>query len=258
LTQVKGGCSKYTLEDVGLPMSKRPSCAICAVRRGALCGTLEVEQLPRLNRVTFQKQYCAGQFIAGAGQREDWFATILSGVVKLIKTMSDGRQQIVSLLFASDFLGRPFGRAGRYRVEAATSVKLCCVERQYFEDLLQQSPDMKHLLLERTLNEVDAAREWMLLLGRKTAEEKVSSLILMMAQRMLSLSPGAPAPPQILRFELPLSRTEMAEYLGLRIETVSRQIRRLRAADVIATDNGRMLLVHDLEKLTRLAGNDRV
>jgi CRP/FNR family transcriptional regulator, anaerobic regulatory protein len=235
-------------------MTKRPSCAFCAVRRGALCGTLTPEQLPRLNRVAFRRQYSAGQFIAGAGQQQDWFATVLSGVVKLTKTMADGRQQIVGLLFASDFLGRPFGSVGLYRAEAATNVELCCVERHYFEDMLSKAPAMERRLLERTLNEVDAARDWMLLLGRKTAQERVASLILLMTQRNPSQGPGADA----LRFELPLSRTEMAEYLGLCVETVSRQIRRLRVADVIETDNGRMLHVRDVVRLGRLAGKEQV
>jgi CRP/FNR family transcriptional regulator len=237
-------------------MSTRRSCAVCAVRDSAICCTLPKEQLSRLNRNSYQRQYAAGQFIAGAGQRQDWFATVVSGVVKLTKTMPDGRQQIVGLLFASDFLGRPFGSGSTYGAEAATTVELCCLERQYFEDLMMNNPDMKQLFLERTLNEVDAAREWMLLLGRKTAEEKVASLILLMARRMRSAGAGQPAQAKAAPFDLPLSRTEMAEFIGLRIETVSRQVKRLRAAGMIDTDNGRAITIHDIDALERLAGNE--
>ena len=239
-----------------MPMSKRRSCAMCAVRHGALCRTLQKEQLSRLNHVANQRQYAAGQLIAGAGQRQDWFATVLSGVVKLTKTMSDGREQIVGLLFASDFLGRPFGSGSPYGAEAATAVELCCLGRQYFEDLMLNCPDMKQLYLERTLNEVDAGHEWMLLLGRKTAEEKVASLVLLMAKRMRPEIADRSAESLALHFDLPLSRTEMAEYLGLRIETVSRQIRHLRAAGVIETQNGRAITVHDIGKLGRMAGKE--
>ena len=201
--------------------------------------------MPRqVNQIANQRRYNAGQSIIDAGHLEDWFATVLSGVVTLTKAMPNGRQQIVGLLFASDFLGRPFGRGGSYRAEAATSVELCCFDRQNFEDLMLNSPDMKQLFLERTLNELDAACEWMVLLGRKTAEEKVASLILLMAKRMCSESADGPAQPHVLHFDLHLSRTQMAEYLGLRIETVCRQIRRLRGAGVIETDNGRAITVN--------------
>jgi len=239
-------------------MSKRLSCAICGVRDRALCGALAPEQLPRLNRRACQRHYQAGQFIAAAGQRQDWLATVLSGVVKLTRTMCDGRQQIVGLLFPSDLLGRPFSDASPFGAEAATPVELCCLERPYFEELLHQESGMKHRLLERTLNEVDAAREWMLVLGRKTAEEKVASLILLMAQRLGSRNNGAATERPVSRFDLPLSRTEIAEYLGLRIETISRQLGRLRVAGVIDTEGGRRLAVRDMGKLEQLAGKEPV
>jgi len=237
-------------------MSLQRSCAVCAVRASALCCTLPKEQLSRLNRITYQRRYDAGQFIMGTGQQQDWVATVLSGVVKLTKTMADGRQQIVGLLFAADFLGRPFASGSPYEAEAATAVELCCLERQSFEDLMLHHPDMRQLFLERTLNEVDAAREWMLLLGRKTAEEKVASLLLLMAQRVRSATADGSAPSPGLHCELPLSRTEMAEYLGLRVETVSRQIGRLRDAGVIDTENGRAIIVRDIGRLARTAAKE--
>ena len=233
-------------------MSTCCSCAVCAIRHRALCGTIAKEKLCRVRQITSQRRYSAGQSIVGAGQREDWFATVLSGVVTLTKTLADGRQQIVGLLFTSDFLGRPFGRSSACGAEAATAVELCCLERQYLDDLMLNCSDMRQLFLERTLNELDAAREWMLLLGRKTAEEKVASLILLMAKRMCSKTGVGRVQPNALHFALPLSRTKMAEFLGLRIETVCRQIRRLRAAGVIETDNGRALTVTDIGRLEHM------
>lgn len=234
-------------------MSKRRSCTDCTVRHGAICGPLPREQLSRLGRVAYQRRYSAGQFIAGAGQKQDWYATILSGVVKLTKAMPDGRQQIVGLLFEQDFLGRPFARASSYGAEAATTVDLCCLERPHFEELMQSCPQMKQLFLERTLNEVDAAREWMLLLGRKTAREKVASLILLLAQRMPPPPIAHSTPGPGLHLELPLSRADIAEYLGLRLETVSRQIQYLRETGIVDTKRRRGIVVHDIAELARLA-----
>ena len=94
--------------------------------------------------------------------------------------------------------------------------------------------------------------------GAQDREEKVASLILLMAQRLGSRNNGAAAERPVSRFDLPLSRTEIAEYLGLRIETISRQLGRLRAAGVIDTEGGRRLAVRDMGKLEQLAGKEPV
>jgi hypothetical protein len=99
-------------------MAPRPKpCSECAVRDTALCRVLTTQQLARLNRRSYRRYYPAGQMIAGATATENWYATVLSGVVKLSKTLSDGRQQIVALLFPRDFIGRP------YRAEFPTQPK---------------------------------------------------------------------------------------------------------------------------------------
>ena len=104
--------------------------------------------------------------------------------------------------------------------------------------------------LERTLADMDAARDWMLLLGRKTAAEKVATLLLMFARRLAPIEPGRA---QAIAFDLPLSRTDMADYLGLRIETVSRNIWELEAAGVVEIAGGRGISVPDLRVLERMA-----
>jgi CRP/FNR family transcriptional regulator len=242
----------------GCPMVRRNLCSECAVRSRALCCALSPEQLAALNRISYRRRYPAGRLISGI-ETEDWFANVLSGVVKLTKTLADGRQQIVQLLFPSDFLGQPFRSGSGYVAEAATAVELCCFSRKPFETLMHAWEPLKQLFLERTLDEVEAAREWMLLLGRKSAEEKVAALILLVMRRLQSSAYGATVQPTSVRFDLPLSRTEMADYLGLRIETVSRQLASLREAGVIETGRGRTVVVRDigqLERITEVDGAD--
>ena len=234
-------------------MGRRNTCAECAVRNSALCRVLSPDKLAAFNRLAYRKRFPAGRLISGT-DTEDWFANVISGVIKLTKTLSDGRQQIVELLFPSDFLGRPFRASGAYAAEAATDVELCCFSRQRFERLLHEWPDLKQLFLERTLDEIDAAREWMLLLGRKSAAEKVAALLLLILRRMRA--PRCDATPTA-QFDLPVSRTEMADYLGLRIETVSRQIAQLRKAGVIDTAKGRTIIVRDVAALERMTETDR-
>jgi CRP/FNR family transcriptional regulator, anaerobic regulatory protein len=237
-------------------IAPRPkACSRCLVRDAALCGVLSPQQLARLNRHSYRRWYPAGQLIAGVAASDDWCATVQSGVIKLSKTLSDGRQQIVALLFPGDFLGRPYRTEFPYTAETATEVQLCCYGRVQFEGLMQEQWELKHALLERTLDAVDAARDWMLLLGRKTAREKVAALLLMILRRTSHICPDCEHDTNG-RLALPLTRTEMADYVGLRLETVSRQLRQLEALGIIKRTGHRSIIVADMAALAAEAGPD--
>lgn len=233
-------------------------CEACAVRNKALCGALSTDEIQRLNAIAIQKRVPAGKVILSDQEPQDYFANVISGVVKLSKTLADGRQQIVGLQFPSDFLGRPFGTRIAYDAQAATDVQLCSFSKVQFERLIKEIPGIEHRLFAHTLDELDAAREWMLLLGRKSAREKVASLLLMIAKRSMAVGcmphmPGAP-----VSFELPLSRNEIADYLGLTIETVSRQLTSLKNAGVISLPSLREVHASSLAALESAAeeGNE--
>ena len=115
---------------------------------------------------------------------------------------------------------------------------MCCFRKKPFEELMSTTPHIAQRLLEMTLDELDAAREWMLLLGRKTAREKIASFLTILARRENGLK--AKAPKGQISFDLPLTREEMADYLGLTLETVSRQMSRLKSAGVIGLPGGRL------------------
>jgi len=217
-----------------------------------LCRVFAPNDLVELNHHSYRKRYPPGQLIAGVTPNQDCFAIVVSGVIKLIKALSDGRQQIVALLFPSDFLGRPFGPAGPHAAEAATTVELCCFSRPYFERLMHDRPELKQLFLERTLDELESARDWMLRLARSNAQEKLAALILMIWQRTRARESASSARHRAQQFDLPLSRGEIADYLGLRIETVSRQFKVLQTAGVIEIGQGRTISVRDIQALERL------
>jgi len=239
-----------------VPIHARTSCLACAVRERALCHVLSPQQLASLNRRAFRKRYAAGQLISGVSATEEWYATIVSGVIKLIKALPDGRQQIVALLLPSDFLGRPFKATSPYVAETATTVELCCYSARDFDRLLAEQADLKQLFLERALDAVDAARDWMLLLGRKSAREKVAAFLLMIARGRGSRACATCAADQFERVELPLSRTEMADYLGLRLETVSRQLNWLEAVGVVKRLDRRGIAISNVGELERISAAD--
>lgn len=114
----------------------------CAVRNTALCRVLDGQLLAQLNRSAYRRWYPAGQLVAGVAASEDWCGTVLSGVIKLSKILSDGRQRIVALLFPGDFLGRPYRKESPYAAETATEVHLCCYGRTHFEGFLHEQGDL--------------------------------------------------------------------------------------------------------------------
>jgi CRP/FNR family transcriptional regulator len=188
--------------------------------------------------------------IIAAGQPVTRHANILRGVVKLSKLLPDGRQQIVGLQFAPDFLGRPFARQSDVSADAATEVRVCSFPSAVLDKLVQQSPGLEHKLHQQALDELDEARDWMLTLGRKTAAEKVASFLYLIAK---NIDPEAEAK-NAIHFEIPLKRADIADFLGLTIETVSRQITKLRQSGVIDLVNNRIVEVPDLAKLQSIAG----
>ena len=228
-------------------------CRQCTVRHRAVCGAMDDEQIARLSTIAHRRKVTAGQIILSDQEPASFFANIISGTIKLTKTTADGRQQIVGLLFSPDFLGRAFRRSNPYFAEAASDLEICVFPKDAFERLAGDYPELEHRLFEQTLDELDAAREWMLLLGRKTAEEKVANFLYLLARRsrMTHCADHAAA-----SFELPLSRADIADYLGLTIETVSRQITRLKTSGVIRLVSNRLIEVPDLDALSRVAGQD--
>jgi CRP/FNR family transcriptional regulator len=229
-------------------------CSNCPIRHRAVCARCQPDELAELEKVKFYRDYAPGQTVVWAGDSMDFVASVVEGVATLSHTMEDGRRQMVGLLLPSDFLGRPGREAAPYDVVATSPLTLCCFRRGPFEELLGTTPSINRRLLEMTLDELDAAREWMLILGRKTAREKIASLIAIVARRDASLRVvelgGA------LVFELPLTREAMADYLGLTLETVSRQISALKRDGLIRIQGNRHVTVPDFQKLMAEAGDD--
>jgi CRP/FNR family transcriptional regulator, anaerobic regulatory protein len=243
---------KYDIHNSDIPVL----CRSCEARHKGICGVLSPDQLIRLSKQTSKHNLEAGQEVLKGSEPNERYANILKGVVKLTKLTSDGRQQIVGLQFAPDFLGRPFGRQSDVSVEASTDVKVCSFPRRALEAMMLEAPELEHKLHEQALRELDDARDWMLALGRKNAPERVATFFCFLAEHAdPELHGGAT---KSVAFEIPLKRTEIADFLGLTIETVSRQISKLRQQGVIILHDNRQVEVPDLKKLRGLVEQNNV
>ena len=225
-------------------------CRSCDARHRGVCGVLRPEHLVRLGQHARRQTVGPGIELMAAGERPDRYANILSGVVKLSKVMPDGRQQVVGLQFAPDFLGRPFTETSDISAVTASAVGLCLFPRIVFEALVCDSPDLMRQLHQQALRELDEARDWILTLGRKTATERVASFLLLVA-RHVDPDRATPAP----RFDIPLDRASIADFLGLTVETVSRQLTSLRKARIVVIEKSRHVTVPDYLALEAVAGS---
>jgi CRP/FNR family transcriptional regulator, anaerobic regulatory protein len=236
-----------------LPVSTS-GCDNCPIRHRAVCARCEADELERLEGIKYYRSFDAGQTVVWSGDRMDFVGSVVTGIATLSQTMEDGRRQMVGLLLPSDFVGRPGRATAAYDVTATSNLMMCCFRRAPFEEMMATTPSISHRLLEMTLDELDAAREWMLLLGRKTAREKIASLISIIARRDASLKLSGAA--GSLTFDLPLTREAMADYLGLTLETVSRQISALKKDGVIHLAGQRHVTIPDFDRLVEEAGDD--
>lgn len=223
-------------------------CQGCPVRLDGICSALDGTGLIRLRGISSRRTFRRGQHIHVAEEPQAFFGAIVSGAVKLIRILFDGRQQVVGLSLATDSVGRAFGRQSAYYAQAATDVELCCFAYPDFERMLGDVPSLKHRLLEQTLEDRDAALDWMVLLGRKSAQERVASFLLMLTERATSDGPARTA------FDLPLRREEIADFLGLTYETVSRQFGLLKDRGLIGLSGRRHVTVLDIPALADAAG----
>ncbi len=229
-------------------------CSECPIRHRAVCARCEADELARLEDIKYYRRFEAGQTVIWSGDRMDFVGSVVSGIATLTQTMEDGRTQMVGLLLPSDFVGRPGRQSAAYDVVATTDVVMCCFRKAPFEDLMERTPHIAQRLLQMTLDELDAAREWMLVLGRKTAREKIASLLSIIARRDATLNMAGLDGP--VTFDLPLTREAMADYLGLTLETVSRQVSALKKDGIIQLEGKRHITVPDMSLLLEEAGDD--
>ena len=192
----------------------------------AVCGALTMEQSPCLAAIARGAQLEAGESLFHEDDPATEVFTVIRGMLKLSKLLPDGRRQITGFLSPGDYLGLAFAERYVYSAEAVTPVRVCRFPRSAFLGLLDQFPALEKALLGRAATELAAAQQQMLLLGRKTARERVATFFSQLAERQ-GADEGAVV-------DLPMTRTDIADHLGLTIETVSRSIASLRKAGLIA------------------------
>ena len=214
---------------------KDTACATCGARVHSVCSALDPADLDRLGALAQQAAFAPGEALIREGDPADGVFNITEGSVRVYRLLADGRRQITGFLFAGDFLGLGRGGTHAFTAEAIEPVRVCRFRKGEYEALIDETPKLERALFQRATDELAAARNQLLLLGRKTARERIASFLIDLPAHdpMREAAAG--------HVRLPMTRSEIADYLGLTIETVSRELTRLKTAGMV-----RLLSLHEL------------
>jgi CRP/FNR family transcriptional regulator len=203
-------------------------CAGCSVRDTAVCGVLQCDDLAEFKNSGCTQRLEAGQPLFHEGDPATQVYNVTEGALKLTKLLPDGRRQVLGFILPGDFLGISLGGEQAYGAEALQRTRMCRFSRSRFAYFAETHPQLEREVYKLAAHELAAAQAQMLLLGRKSALERVASFLLDLEERRRK-APGATAG----QVDLPMSRSEMADYLGLTKETVSRVFAELKSRQLI-------------------------
>jgi CRP/FNR family transcriptional regulator, anaerobic regulatory protein len=192
------------------------------------------------------ESFSAGEALIWEGDQAGQIFDVLEGVLRVYKILPDGRRAIMGFIYPGEVLGVSFQRRSPFTAEAVTAVKVRRFSRDRFFSLVNESPDLQSQLYALLCDKMSAAHGQMLLLGRKSAEERVVSFLLAVHHKC---GEGA-------EIELPMSRLDMADYLGLTIETVSRMMTSLTRRGLIHATGRHRIGLHKLSALRDIGGRD--
>jgi CRP/FNR family transcriptional regulator len=179
---------------------------------------------------------------------------VLEGVLGIRKILSDGRTHILGILVPTDFYGRVFHNVSTYRVEALTAAKVLCLVRLPLEKLVLEHLALERYFLVNASSQIDAMRDWVLLLGTRKIVDRVASLLLILRLRAIRNAVGPPGASGGNRINIPIRRISLAEYLGTTVESLSRALRKLERDGLILIIDPYNFEIVDISALLRLAG----
>ena len=192
------------------------------------CGEgCDPRELAELKRLATPVRFAGGQTIFSEGDPARNAFGLSRGVVRLYRLLPDGRRQVVAFAFPGDFLAMPLADRFSFSADAVGEVGVCKFPREQLKLLIQNSPNIMRLLVEFAARELQSAQDQLTLLGNSSAEERVAAFLVNWRKRSARIVPVSQAVP------LPMRRQDIADFLGLKLETISRTFAKLEQRDVI-------------------------
>ena len=233
------------------PEGTAEPCITCEARAHSVCNAVDHADLDRLAALATPLVMEAGRCFIEEGDPAEHFFNVTQGTAKLFKLLPDGRRQITGFATTGHFLGLAVSSIYAFGAEAVDEVRVCRFQRTKLRLMLDDYPAMEKRLLEVASNELVAAQEQMLLLGRKTARERLASFLVARASTATGVTLFGQHGASVV--SLPMTRSDIADYLGLTIETVSRTLTRFKTEKLIDVPNASQIIVRNFVALESLA-----
>ncbi len=221
-------------------------CAVCKIRSYSFCRCLHDDQLKVFSEISDEKEFRDKQTIFLQQGPSRHLYNITKGNIKIYKLLSDGRIQIIGFLYPGDFFGSYKKGKYNYSSEAIGNVGLCVFRQEVLDEYLEKNMNLSKELLHITSHELTLAQDRMGVLGKMNANERVAKFILNISDQRARI--GWQDNP----ISLPMTRQDIADYLGLTLETVSREITRFKTSNLIKAMTSKQIFISDREKLTNL------
>lgn len=225
-------------------------CLQCSVRHLSVCSALSCDEVQALEDITVSQPVPVGTTLARAGEPRAYVYTVTEGALRLVRTLADGRRQVSGFVLPGDYVGLSGSDHHRYDIEAIADSRVCRVPVAQMRDLRLRHPHLERKLLQRACQELDAAQDNALALARLQPPERLADFLLRLAAREAQLGQVGN------RVSLPMGRSDIADHLGLTMETVSRTFTKLRQQGLIALPHLNVVEILDFAGLQKLASDD--
>jgi len=196
-----------------------------------------------------------GEVLINAGGPADQVFNVLSGVLRVSRTGTDGRRQVLSFLFRDNFVGLTATDTYFFSVEAVTAARVACCPRRQLNERLARDPVAERAFLNMMFRVLEDILDVVYSLGQRSAIERLAVFLLYLRHwRRLTEGPADDLSPELADIQVPMSREDIADFLGLKKETVSRSFKELEARGLIRRQDSHRVRVVDLKALRDLAG----
>ena len=228
--------------------AQRRLCEHCRVNGLSICGGFALDHAEELAGITQQVSCTTGSTLFTEGDPAEYFYTVTEGVVQFSKYLFSGRRQILGFLLKGDFIGLAVQDQYSYTAEATTDCSLCQFHKKKFEALMRKHPTLEHTLFNAVSNELMEVENRMVALGHQLAEKRLAAFLTWYWERMQGILSVDDA-----NLTLPMTRRDIADYLCLSIEAVSRAFTKLRNQEIIALNDPQHVCILDIGRLQSLA-----
>lgn len=212
--------------------------------------------LTELEAICKTSVFQSGQTVLVESVTPEYVGYVKQGILRMQKTLTDGRQQIVGLLIKGDLFGYAIGQSKGFVIEAAGEASVCMFASNQFNALSTRFPELERFLLQNTLNELDRARDWMIILTSYKINVRLAGFLVVLCTRYVDFDNVLRVSPGRLELKIPVARADLSNLLGARGESISRAFSALAKKGIIKVKTPYHIEILDIGRLFDEAGNE--